>query len=148
MKLSYVLLAVVSIGCGGGGGGYPTSTGNGNGNGTGTGTGTGSGTGTASGTASVSMTSTDDGYGYASFSFSPSSVTITKGGTVTWTNGGGTVAHNVTFTTAGAPANVELHQRHFVTHVQQCRDVQLSMHEPSRHERDSNGAVIATRAVR
>lgn len=106
MKLSYVLLAVVSIGCGGGGGGYPTSTGNGNGNGTGTGTGTGSGTGTASGTASVSMTSTDDGYGYASFSFSPSSVTITKGGTVTWTNGGGTVAHNVTFTTAGAPANV------------------------------------------
>src|SRR4051812_2490339 len=101
MKLSYVLLAVVAIGCGGGGGdsGYPTSTGNGNG------TGTGSGTGTASGTASVTATETDDGYGYASYSFSPTSVTITKGGTVTWTNGGKT-AHNVTFSGTGAPSNV------------------------------------------
>lgn len=108
MKLSYVLLAIVAIGCGGGGGdsGYPTSAGNGNGTGTGTGTGTGSGTGTATGTASVSITATDDGYGYASYAFSPSSVTITKGGTVTWTNGGGTVAHNVTFTGAGSPSNV------------------------------------------
>jgi plastocyanin len=110
MRLSYVLLAIVAIGCGGGGdSGYPTSTGTGNGtgtgSGTGTGTGTGSGTGTASGTASVSITATDDGYGYASYAFSPTSVTITKGGTVTWSNGGG-VAHNITFSTTGAPTNV------------------------------------------
>ena len=97
------VVAVVAIGCGGGGGGngYTTAPG------TGTGAGTGSGAGTASGSASVSMQSSDDGYGSAVFSFSPSSVTITKGGTVTWTNGSGTVAHNVTFSaTSGAPSNI------------------------------------------
>jgi plastocyanin len=52
------------------------------------------------------MHQSDDGYGTAVFSFSPGSVTITKGGTVTWTNEAGTVAHNVTFSTAGAPSNV------------------------------------------
>jgi plastocyanin len=97
VKLSYVLLAVIAMGCGGGGdSGMPT----------GTTTGTGTGTGTASGTAAVSMKSTEDGYGYATFSFAPANVTITKGGTVTWTNEGGTVAHNVTFSTAGSPSNV------------------------------------------
>jgi plastocyanin len=104
MRMSYVLLAVVAIGCGGGGGsdGYGT----GPGTGTGTGTGTGSGTGTASGTASVAMQQSDDGYGTATFSFSPSTVTVTKGGIVTWSNAAGTVAHNVTFSSAGSPANV------------------------------------------
>jgi len=42
----------------------------------------------------------------ASETFSPSSVTIVRTGTVTWTNGAG-IAHNVTFgLTAGSPANV------------------------------------------
>ena len=103
MKLRYVLLAVVAMGCGGGGGGdggYTTSPG------TTTGPGTGSGTGTAAGSAAVTMSQTDDGYGYATFSFSPSSVTIAKGGSVTWTNEAGTTAHNVTFTSAGSPSNV------------------------------------------
>lgn len=101
MRMSYVLLAVVAIGCGGGGSdGYVS------GPGTGTGTGTGGGTGTASGTASVAMRQSDDGYGTASFSFSPSTVAITKGGIVTWSNEAGTVAHNVTFSSAGSPANV------------------------------------------
>ena len=104
MRMSYVLLAVVALGCGGSGGdsGYTTgpSTGNGTGNPP-----SGGGTG-ASGTASVAIQSTDDGYGYQTFSFSPSTVTITKGGTVTWNNNGST-AHNVTFTTtAGAPTNI------------------------------------------
>jgi plastocyanin len=107
MRMRYVLLAVVAIGCGGGGGdGGPTGTTNGNGTGTGTGTGTGGGTGTASGTASVTMKESDDGYGYAVYSFAPASVTITKGGTVTWTNEAGKTPHNVTFSTAGAPQSV------------------------------------------
>ncbi len=106
MKLSYVLLAVVAMGCGGGGGGDGGPTGTQNGPENGTGTGTGGGTGTASGTASVSMRETDDGYGYAVYSFSPASVAITKGGTVTWTNAAGTTRHNVTFTGAGAPSNI------------------------------------------
>lgn len=38
-------------------------------------------------------------------SFSPSSVTIGRTGTVTWTNATGT-AHNVTFAGSGAPANI------------------------------------------
>jgi plastocyanin len=103
MRMSYVLLAVVALGCGGGGGdgGYSTgpTTGNPPANGT------GGGTGNATGSASVAMQSTDDGYGYQTFTFSPSAVTITKGGTVTWNNTGSTV-HNVTFTTAGAPSSI------------------------------------------
>lgn len=100
MRMSYVLLAVLVLGCGGGGGdsGYTTGPSTGGNNNPPSG-------GTASGTASVSMSSSDDGYGYQTFSFSPSSVTITKGGTVTWNNTGSTV-HNVTFTTAGAPSGI------------------------------------------
>jgi len=52
------------------------------------------------------MKQTDDGYGYAVYSFAPASVTITKGGTVTWTNEAGTTPHNVTFSSTGAPANI------------------------------------------
>jgi plastocyanin len=107
MRLSYVMLAVAVIGCGGGGGdGYPTGNSGGNNTG-GTGnTGGGSGTGTAGATASVSTTQSDDGYGTAVFAFSPASVTITRGGTVTWTNESSTVVHNVTFSTAGSPTNI------------------------------------------
>jgi plastocyanin len=105
MRLSYVMLAVAVIGCGGGGGdGYTTGpTGGTNSGGTG-GTGGTSG-GTAGATASVAATQTDDGYGTAVFAFSPAGVTITRGGTVTWSNAGTTV-HNVTFSTAGSPANI------------------------------------------
>jgi plastocyanin len=103
MRVSKVLLAVIVLGCGGGGGdggyGGPTSPGTG----TGTGTGAGGGAGTS---ASVSVRTTDDGYGSTTFAFSPTSVTITRGGTVTWTSEGG-VVHNVTFASAtGAPANI------------------------------------------
>ncbi len=99
MRLSYVLLAVVAIGCGGGGGDGSSTSPNPTPN-----PGPGSG---PTGSATVTMKSSDDGYGSATFSFSPSSVTITKGGTVTWNNEAGTTAHNVTFTTtAGAPTNI------------------------------------------
>jgi len=96
MKMRIVFLAVVAMACGGGGGdGYTT----------GPGTGPGPAPGTASGSANVSASQSDDGYGTATFSFAPASVTITRGGTVTWSNGNG-VAHNVTFASAtGAPAN-------------------------------------------
>ena len=110
MRWSHVLLAVLVIGCGGGGGGDgdPTSPGgNGPGTGPGMGPGTGPGTGPASASATVTTNQSDDGYGSAVFSFSPSAVTIRVGGTVTWSNETGSVAHNVTFTsTPGAPANV------------------------------------------
>jgi plastocyanin len=97
MKMRIVFLAVVAMACGGGGGdGYTT------------GPGAGPGTtppATTSGSANVSTAQSDDGYGTAKFSFAPASVTITRGGTVTWSNGNG-VAHNVTFATAaGAPTN-------------------------------------------
>ena len=97
MRVSFVLLAVLAMGCGGGGGdnGYTTSpnpTPNPGGSGP-----------TAS--ATVSMTASNDSYGYATYSFSPSTVTVTKGGTVTWTNAAGT-AHNVTFMTEGSPSNI------------------------------------------
>jgi plastocyanin len=97
MRVSYVLLSVLAIGCGGGGGdnGYTTSpnpTPNPGGSG-------------ATASATVSITASSDGYGYSTFSFSPTTVTITKGGTVTWNNEAG-AAHNVTFMTAGSPANI------------------------------------------
>jgi plastocyanin len=41
----------------------------------------------------------------SSNSFNPSQVTIAAGSSITFNNGSGTT-HNVTFTTAGAPANV------------------------------------------
>jgi len=97
MKMRIVFLAVVAMACGGGGGddGYTT----------GPGTSPGTNPGTSSGSANVSTYQGDDGYGTATFSFTPASVTITRGGSVTWSNGNG-VAHNVTFAaTAGAPAN-------------------------------------------
>ena len=102
MRMSYVLLAVVALGCGGSGGdsGYTTGPSSGGNNNPPAG-----GTGNPTGTASVTMQSTDDGYGYQTFSFSPASVAITKGGTVTWNNTGST-AHNVTFTSQGAPTSV------------------------------------------
>jgi plastocyanin len=102
MRISYVLLAVGVIGCGGGGGGngYTTSPGTGT-----TTTPPTGGTG-ATGSAGVAMHQSDDGYGTATFSFAPNAVTITKGGTVTWTNEAGTTAHNVTFTTSGSPSDI------------------------------------------
>src|SRR5262252_7816468 len=97
MRVSYILLTVLAMGCGGGGSNnsYTTSpnpTPNPGGSG-------------ASASATVSMTASSDSYGYATFSFSPSTVTIAKGGTVTWNNEAG-AAHNVTFTTAGSPTNI------------------------------------------
>ena len=108
MRLSYVMLVAAVIGCGGGGGdGYTTGpTGGTNSGGTGGTGGSGGGAGTATATASVSAPQTDDGYGSAVFAFSPAAVSITRGGTVTWSNGSSTTLHNVTFTTGGAPTNV------------------------------------------
>lgn len=64
------------------------------------------GDGTPSATANVSMTKTGDGYGGDVNAFAPAAVTITRSGTVTWTNNTGLV-HNVTFGTAtGAPTNI------------------------------------------
>jgi plastocyanin len=64
------------------------------------------GDGTPSAMANVAMTKTGDGYGGDVNAFNPSAVTITRSGTVTWTNNSGLV-HNVTFGVAtGAPANV------------------------------------------
>jgi len=105
MRLSKVLLAVLALGCGGGGGdGNPTGTTGGPG--TGTGTGPGTGTGSPSASATVSTKSSDDGYGTATYSFSPATVSVQRGGTVTWSNEGN-VVHNVTFNGAsGAPANI------------------------------------------
>lgn len=41
-------------------------------------------------------------------SFAPTSVSITRNGTVTWNNTSG-ITHNVTFTTTGSPANIADH---------------------------------------
>ena len=103
MRLRYAAIAVLALGCGGSGGdAYSTGP-----EGTGTGPGTGPGTGAGSASATVTMRQSDDGYGTAVFSFSPAAVAITVGGTVTWSNEGGGVAHNVTFSPAsGVPANV------------------------------------------
>lgn len=59
-------------------------------------------------TASVNMTSATDAYGYQNNAFSPVSVTIARNGSVTWVNNT-SVAHSVTFGTAGAPANIPSH---------------------------------------
>ena len=64
------------------------------------------GGGNPAATANVAMTSSDDGYGTATNTFVPSTVTIIRNGTVTWSNNFG-VVHNVTFGTGtGVPANV------------------------------------------
>lgn len=52
-------------------------------------------------------------------SFSPSQATITRNGTVTWSNTSG-IVHNVTFTSSGSPENIDNHssgsnQRAFAT---------------------------------
>jgi plastocyanin len=59
--------------------------------------------------ATVATRSEDDGYGYGTMthSFAPGSVTVRRGGSVTWTNET-SFEHNVTFKVAtGAPANVD-----------------------------------------
>ncbi|CAN5358514.1 hypothetical protein BH23GEM2_BH23GEM2_15380 [soil metagenome] len=62
-----------------------------------------------SGTAGVTMRSQGDIYGTLTHEFVPSSVTIARTGTVTWTNSSSEI-HNVTFgTAAGAPANIGDH---------------------------------------
>ena len=106
MRLRHVIMMWTVMGCGGGGGdGYPT--GNNGGPGSGTGNPPGSGSGAPSASATVAMQSSDDGYGSAVFSFSPAAVSVTRGGTVSWSNACGTVAHNVTFASAtGVPANI------------------------------------------
>ena len=85
-----------AIGCGGGGDGGPAGP---------------SGSGNPRGpvaAASVTMRGSDDVYGTRTFSFDPSSVTIVRGGPVTWTNGTSEM-HNVTFGGSGAPADVSDH---------------------------------------
>lgn len=94
-----ILFAIIACGGGGGGNGTPTSPSN---------PGPGPGPGSPSG-ASVDIRSVGDGYGGLVHSFNPSSVTITRGAAVTWTNGSGEV-HNVTFAGGtGAPANIGDH---------------------------------------
>lgn len=91
-----LLAAFVAISaCGGGGSGAPTSPTAPN------------NPGAPASTASVAMSTTSDIYGESN-TFSPSTVTITRTGTVTWTNGTGT-AHNVTFAGSGAPASIADH---------------------------------------
>ena len=98
MRLRYGMIVAALFACGsadGGAGGYggpPTGPG-------------GSNPPPPSGSASVSMSSTSDEYETESHSFAPDRVSITAGGTVTWTNGTG-LSHNVTFSGAGAPASI------------------------------------------
>jgi plastocyanin len=62
-----------------------------------------------SATASVAMRSEGDVYGTVTHEFVPSSVTVARTGTVTWTNSSNET-HNVTFgATTGAPANIPDH---------------------------------------
>lgn len=95
---SWPLLAAFAAiaGCGGSGGYGPTAPTNPN------------NPGAPVTSASVAMSTTSDVYGSESNTFSPTSVTIARNGTVTWTNGTGTV-HNVTFSGSGAPANIADH---------------------------------------
>lgn len=59
-----------------------------------------------SGQAAVTMAGSTDQYGAAAFSFNPVAVTISRPGTVTWSNGTG-VLHTVTFAPAtGAPSDI------------------------------------------
>ena len=93
------------------------------------------------------MTASDDSYGYATFSFSPSTVTITKGGTVTWTNKAGT-AHNVTFTTTGSPTNIGNFTSGSNSRTFDTAGRTVSLHEPLWDGRDGEGTVeqLATAA--
>lgn len=105
MKIrSAVLLAFAIAACGGDSGSpaAPNNTGgNNNGN---------NQTAQQNATVTLTLTSSYDPYGYGgqvSGQFTPESVTVTRGGTVTWVNTTST-AHNITFygSTAGAPAGV------------------------------------------
>jgi plastocyanin len=58
--------------------------------------------------ATVSMISDSDGYSAATHAFSPEAVTVSRNGSVTWTNGTG-VQHNVTFSGIGAPSSIADH---------------------------------------
>ena len=100
-----LLLALLLAACGGGGGGGPA----------GPATPQTPGTpnppsqGPPPATASISMTTSNDIYGESVSQFAPSSVTIARNGTVTFSNASG-VSHNVTFASAaGAPADVDSH---------------------------------------
>lgn len=96
-RLSAAVLVVLACGGGGGGGGGNPPTGP-----------TPPSGPSAPSTASVAMSSGTDPYGAETNTFTPTSVTIARNGSVTWTNSTG-VTHNVTFTTAGAPANIPNH---------------------------------------
>jgi plastocyanin len=91
---------LMALACGGSG--EPTGSG---GNGGGGGGGGGGGSGTPPPTAVTVNMLTSGEYGEANNSFSPSTVTIARTGAVTWSNESA-VLHNVTFTEAGAPANI------------------------------------------
>jgi plastocyanin len=96
---SAFVIGLLLAGCSGGGGGGPTGPATGNNPPGGT-------TGVQS--AQVAMRSEDDNYGYGTVahSFSPGSVTVARGGSVTWNNNT-SFAHNVTFSSAtGAPLNI------------------------------------------
>ena len=99
-----ILIALTVVACGGGGGGNGGPTGPNN-----PGPGPNPG-GPSSTSASVVMQKQGDEYGTGTvWSFNPSSVTIVRGGTVTWTNGLNEL-HNVVFAQApGAPANISEH---------------------------------------
>ncbi len=81
------VLILASLACGGGGGydGGPT--------------GPGPGPGPSPSPNTVTM---------GGSSFSPTSLTVQRGGTVTWSNSSG-ISHNVTFITTGSPANIDNH---------------------------------------
>jgi plastocyanin len=103
-KLGSILIALTVVACGGGGGGNGSPAPNNPGPGPNPG-------GPSSSSASVVMQREGLGAGYEGtvWSFNPASVTIARGGTVTWTNGLNE-SHNVIFAqAAGAPANVPEH---------------------------------------
>ncbi|MBA3578759.1 MAG: hypothetical protein H0W42_02130 [Gemmatimonadaceae bacterium] len=94
-RLAVAVVASLACGGGGGGGGSPTAP-------------TPPGPGSPSTSASVAMGGGLDSYGYEVNAFAPSTVIIARNGTVTWSNPTGRM-HNVTFSTAGAPANIADH---------------------------------------
>ena len=98
-------LALLLAACGGGGGGGPA----GPSNPQSPGTPNNPSQGAPSASATITMTTTNDIYGESVSQFAPSSVTIARNGTVTFSNASG-VSHNVTFASvAGAPADVDSH---------------------------------------
>jgi plastocyanin len=94
-RIGIALLAGLLAACGGGGTTSPTGT-----------TDTGGNQNPAPLQAGVQIRTDAPGSSGPGFSFSPNSVTIARGGTVTWTNSTG-IDHNVTFVAAtGAPQTV------------------------------------------